>query len=281
MQMKTILQKKKLRVLFWGILLLFLVMQAYPVVWLVTSSFKPNLQIASEPFALPVGLTLENYQNVILKSNIFTYIKNSTIVSGISLLAIVIFSSMASFAISKMIFRGSKRIFEYFLIGLTIPYAVTLIPLYIMYSKVGFIDTYLSVIFPLVAFQLPVSVLLFTNFYRFIPNAIIEAAIIDGTSIWGIYFKIITPLSVNTIVTVLAMNFITVWNDYTFSLVFLNSNSMKTISVGLQDFIGARGLTDWGATFASICITTLPTLALYFILNKKITSGMTLGAVKS
>jgi raffinose/stachyose/melibiose transport system permease protein len=77
------------------------------------------------------------------------------------------------------------------------------------------------------------------------------------------------------------MNFITVWNDYIFSLVFINSTALKTISIGLQDFIGPRGLTDWGATFASICLSTLPTLIIYFGLNKKMTAGLTLGAVKS
>lgn len=273
-------RKNGLRLVYWALMFAFLVMQVYPILWLLISSFRPNIEIATQPFSLPKGFTTENYLTVFTKSNVFTYVKNSGIVSAISLVAIVMLSSMASFAISKMRFRGSKKVFQYFLIGLTIPYAVTLIPLFVMYVRMGIIDTRLSLILPLVAFQLPVSVLLFVNFYQFIPNEILEASVIDGCSIYGIYFRIMIPLSLNTIVTVLAMNFITVWNDYTFSLVFINSTALKTISIGLQDFIGPRGLTDWGATFASICISTLPTLALYFALNKKVTSGMTLGAVK-
>ena len=104
---------------------------------------------------------------------------------------------------------------------------------------------------------------------------------IDGASIYGIYTKVIIPLSLNTIMTVLAMNFITVWNDYTFSLVFINSTELKTISIGLADFIGPRGLKDWGATYAAIAMSVFPTLVIYFSLNKKMTAGMTLGAVKS
>lgn len=141
-------------------------------------------------------------------------------------------------------------------------------------------DTLVGLMLPLIAFSLPVSILLFVNFYRFVPNEIIEAAIIDGCNVYKVYYKIMIPLSLNTILTVLSMNFIFVWNDYIFSLIFINSTVKKTISLGLQDFIGSHGLTDWGATFASICVTTLPTLIIYFALNKKVSSGMTLGAVK-
>lgn len=259
----------------------FLIIQAYPVLWLLIAAFRPNMELLTEPFSIPKVFTLENFQTIFTTSHILTYIKNSAIISVISLFFIVVFSSMASFALAKMDFRGRKKIYRYFLIGLTIPYAVTLIPLFTMFAKIGLVDTRLSVILPLLAFQLPVSIMLFVNFYSFIPDEIIEAAIIDGASIYGIYTKIIVPLSLNTILTVLAMNFITVWNDYTFSLVFINSTELKTISIGLTDFIGPRGLKDWGATYAAIALSILPTLAIYFGLNKKMTAGMTLGAVKS
>lgn len=269
------------KIVYWVIMIAFLIMQAYPVFWLLISSFRPNIDLSVRPFSLPSALTLENFVTVFTKSNILIYIKNSSIVSVISLFFIIILSSMASFVIAKMWLKWNKRIFQYFLIGLTIPYAVTLIPLFSMYINLNLVDTRAGLIFPLIAFQLPVSILLFVNFYRFIPNEIIEAAVIDGCSIYKIYFSMILPLSLNTILTVLSMCFITVWNDYIFSLIFINSTELKTISVGLQDFIGPRGITDWGATFASICISTLPTLIIYFSLNSKVTSGMTLGAVKS
>lgn len=267
--------------LYWLLIICFLVTAAFPILWMITAAFRPNIELSSDPFGVPSTLTLENFKTVFTDSNVLTYIKNSGIVSGVSLIAIVLLSSMVSFAISKMRFKGSKGVFRYFLVGLTIPQAVTLIPLFIMFTKLHIIDTRLSVILPLVAFQLPVSILLFVNFYRYIPDEIIEAAVIDGCGVYRVFFSIIFPLSLNTILTVLAMNFITVWNDYIFSLVFINSTALKTISIGLQDFIGPRGLTDWGATFASICLSTLPTLIIYFGLNKKMTAGLTLGAVKS
>nr|WP_288975037.1 carbohydrate ABC transporter permease [uncultured Shuttleworthia sp.] len=279
--MHYLFRKRAKKSLYWIVMVAFLVIQAYPILWLLLAAFRSNRELLTEPFSWPHELTLENFIKIFEGSHVLTYIKNSAIISVISLVFIVFLSSMASFAIAKMKFTGRKKIYRYFLIGLTIPYAVTLIPLFSMFSKIGLIDHRLSVILPLLAFQLPVSIMLFTNFYRFIPDEVIEAAIIDGSSIYGVYTKIIMPLSLNTILTVVAMNFITVWNDYTFSLVFINSTALKTVSLGLTDFIGPRGLKDWGATYAAIATSILPTLLLYFGLNKKITSGMTLGAVKS
>ncbi|EEP27418.1 carbohydrate ABC transporter permease [Shuttleworthella satelles] len=279
--MHYLFRKRAKKSLYWIVMIAFLVIQAYPILWLLLAAFRSNRELLTEPFSWPHELTLENFIKIFEGSHVLTYIKNSAIISVISLVFIVFLSSMASFAIAKMKFMGRKKIYRYFLIGLTIPYAVTLIPLFTMFSRVGLIDHRLSVILPLLAFQLPVSIMLFTNFYRFIPDEVIEAAIIDGSSIYGVYTKIIMPLSLNTILTVVAMNFITVWNDYTFSLVFINSTALKTVSLGLTDFIGPRGLKDWGATYAAIATSILPTLLLYFGLNKKITSGMTLGAVKS
>lgn len=262
-------------------MLAFLVIQAYPILWLLLAAFRPNMELLTEPFRFPKQLTSENFVTIFTTSHILAYIKNSAIISMISLTLIVILSSMASFAIAKMKFAGSRKIYRFFLIGLTVPYSVTLIPLFTMFARAGLIDTRISVILPLLAFQLPVSVMLFVNFYAFIPDEIVEAAVIDGASIYEIYARIIIPLSLNTILTVLAMNFITVWNDYTFSLVFINRTELKTISIGLTDFIGPRGLKDWGATYAAIALSILPTLAIYFSLNTKMTAGMTLGAVKS
>lgn len=275
--------KKKITVrnsAFYLAIFSFLIVQMYPMFWLILSSFRPNLDLSNKPFSFPSTLTIENFQSVILKSNIFIYIKNTIIVAVVSLFLIVLISSMASFAISKMRFGLGDRVYSYFITGLTIPYIVTVIPLFIMFTSLNIIDSYMAVILPMVAFSLPVSILLFVNFFKFIPNELIEAAIIDGCSITQVFTKIILPLSKNTIVTVVAMNLIFIWNDYTFSLVFINSTEMKTISLGLQDFIGSHGVTDWGATYAAICISTLPTLILYFLLHKQITGGMTLGAVK-
>ena len=204
------MKKNVKKTVYWAVMILFLIIQGYPIVWLILAGFRPNIELLTDPFSIPKSLTLENFIKIFTQSNVMTYIRNSAIISVISLIFIVVISSMASFAIAKMKFAGRKKIYRYFLIGLTIPYAVTLIPLFTMFAKVGLINTRISVILPLLAFQLPVSIMLFVNFYSFIPNEIIEAAVIDGANIYGIYAKVIIPLSMNTVMTVLAMNFINV-----------------------------------------------------------------------
>ena len=269
------------RIVFYCVIGSFLLIQVYPILWLLISSFRSNLELSNRPFDFPSTFILDNYINVIRKSNIFIYMKNTTIVAVVSLILIVIISSLAGFALSKLKFKYSEKVYAYFIAGLTIPYMVTVIPLFTMFTSLKIIDSLISLIIPMVAFSLPVSILLFVNFYVFIPNEMIEAAVIDGCSVYQVYLKIILQLSLNTVVTVIAMNMIFVWNDYTFPLIFINSNALKTISLGLQDFIGSHGVTDWGATFAAICIATMPTLILYFVLHKNILGGVTLGAVKS
>ncbi len=269
------------RIVFYCVIGFFLIIQVYPILWLLVSSFRPNLDLSNRPFDFPSAFIMDNYKNVIQKSNIFIYMKNTAIVAVVSLTLIVMISSMAAFALSKLKFKYSRKVYAYFIAGLTIPYMVTVIPLFTMFTSLHIIDSLPALIIPMVAFSLPVSILLFVNFYKFIPDEMVEAAVIDGCSVYQVYTKIIYPLSLNTVVTVIAMNMIFVWNDYTFPLIFINSTALKTISLGLQDFIGSHGVTDWGATFAAICIATLPTLILYFILHRNILGGVTLGAVKN
>lgn len=268
------------RIVFWVIICVVIVVQVFPIAWLLVSSFRHNLELSTDPFGWPRGFTLENYVTVFAKSSTLLYMRNSAIIAAVSLVLIVITASLASFAISKLRFRFRKQVFNYFLVGLTVPVVVTLIPLFTNYVRFGILDTYLSMILPMTAFSLPVSVLLFVNFFKFVPDEIVEAGVLDGCTAYGIFARIVFPLSMNVVVTVVAMNAIFIWNDFVFSLTFINKTARKTISLGLQDFIGSHGLTDWGATFAAICISTLPTLILYFALNRKVVGGMTLGAVK-
>lgn len=248
--------------------------------WLLLASFKQGSDLATNPFGLNIKLTLENYETVFHGSNVFLYLKNSVIIALFVLVLVTILSSMCGFALSVMRFKGRKKLFSYIVGGLTIPAFVALIPLYLIYAKIGLIDTRVSVIITFVAYNLPINVLLFVNFYKYVPEDLLQAALLDGCNIYQVYFNIYLKLSLNTIVTVLAMTFIGVWNDYLFSLLFINSTSLKTVTLGIQDFIGDFGYRNWGAIFASITITTLPTVIVYFLLNNKVTAGMTLGATK-
>lgn len=273
-------RKKALSFLLYFIVIAILVVQIYPVVWLMLSSFKSSIELTTKPFSLPTLWSFDNYAAVFRDSSLLLYIKNTAIVTFSCLLLIVFLSATAGFALVKMQSRLNSKLLLFFTIGIMIPIQVTLIPLFIMYKESGLLNSYLALILPQVGFALPLSILIFTSFYRYVPNELIEAAVIDGCNIYQVFLKIISPLTINTTITVASINFIFIWNDFIFSNTFTNDIQYKTIAVGLQEFIGAFGATDWGQTFAAICISIIPIIITYLLLNKYVMAGVSDGAVK-
>lgn len=282
--MKRADKKRKIRpvtVILYILAIALLVVQFYPTCWIVMTSFKTMDETRmGNPFSLPKSLNIDNYIEAIKTSNLGTYYWNSIIVVGITLVLLVIFSSCAGFAIEKLRFRLSKPIMAYFLFGITIPIHVTLIPLFQIYRHMGILNTHIALILPQVGFNMAMSIYLFTALYRFIPNAMLESAVIEGASIWQAFLKVILPMSKNTIMTVSTMNMIFTWNEFIFANTFISKASLKTIPIGLYDYVGQKGLVNWGATFSAISLFLIPLLLVYFILNKGIIAGMTAGAIK-
>jgi ABC-type sugar transport system, permease component len=266
--------------LLYAVAILILIVQIYPVIWLILSSLKSSIELTSRPFSLPSTWLFDNYSSVIRESHIFLYIKNTAIVTFSCIILIVLLSSSIGFALEKMQFKINAKLLAFFTIGIMIPVQVTLIPLFIMYKNFGLLNSYTALILPQVGFALPLSVLIFTRFYKYVPNEIIEAAVMDGCNIYQVFYRIVLPLTNNTIITVASINFIFIWNDFIFSNTFTNDSQYKTIAVGLQEFIGAFGATDWGQTFAAISISIMPIVLIYLILNKNVMAGMSEGSVK-
>lgn len=275
--------KKKISVgkaFFYIVIFGFLFIQIYPVIWTFIASIKQSTELASQPFAMPKTVTFANYAKIIADGKFGGYIINSLLVMIESVVLIIALSSTAAFAISKFAFRFNKRIYSFFTIGIMIPVQITLIPLFIFYVKLNILNTKFSLVMPQVGFALPLSIMLFVSFYSFIPNEIIEAAVIDGCSIYRIFWKIMLPLSKNTIITVASMYSIFIWNDFIFANTFISDSKVKTVAMGLRDYVGAFGNVDWGTTYAAIGLSMVPPLLIYFVLNKWVTAGMTIGATK-
>ena len=230
----------------WVIALILVVMQVYPFFYVFTSSFK----------------SLDDFRQL----------------PAYALL--LLFALMAGFALSKIKFKGRKFVLNYFLLGLMLPMQVALIPLFTIFNKMGLINTYPAIILPQIAFSLSYSIQLFYSFSKFFPEEMLEAAIIDGCSPMGCFFKMVVPMSLNSIITVATMQAVFCWNEYINAYTFTRSTDMKTITLGLNDFVGSMGLTDWGGTFAAITVTVLPVFIFYFFSSKKMLAGMTAGAVK-
>lgn len=274
------MKKNVIKIVFVILILVFLVIQIYPVIWLFIASVKPTVELASEPFAFPKTVTFENFVNVLSDGKIGMYMWNSLKVTGLSLILIVVLSSTAGYALSKFRMRGKKQIYSFLTFGIMVPVQITLIPLFIFYSNVGILNTSMSLVLPQVGFALPLSVMMFVSFYEFVPNELIEAAIVDGCSPFRTFIQIVFPLARNTVITIASMYSILIWNDFIFANTFISETNAKTVAMGLKDYVGAFGNVDWGSTFAAIAISILPPLIIYFSLNKWVTAGMTMGATK-
>lgn len=262
-------------------IVLIVLVQVYPLAWLFVTSFRTAADFAGgNPFALPTEFTLENYSRAFSTGNLWLNILNSFIVTLGSSVLIVIAGMMAAFALQVLGFRLSGAVRGLFLLGIIVPVQIALVPLFIDYSQIGLLDTHLSMIIPLAAFAMPMSVYLFSSFYEYIPRDLYEAASLDGAGPYRIFTQITFPLSVNTIITVVLVNSIFIWNDFIFANTFVLSDGLKTIPLGLQNYIGAMGNTDWTATFAAVCVTVTPLLLVFLVLNKAMISGLESGATK-
>ena len=267
--------------LVYAIIAVFLVVQVYPIAWVVLSSFKTRDELAAQaPFSLPGSLFFGNYVAAFEQADLGRYLLNSTIVVILTIGLTIAVGAPAAFAIEKLRFRGAKIVLGYFLLGIMIPVFVSLLPMFQIFNELGLRNTYWALILPQVGFNLPICIFLYTGFMRYIPDSLMEAAKLDGAGTFRIFARVVFPLSVNTTITIIIFNFIFVWNEFVFANTFMNSAEMKTLPVGLNDYVGLYGKTDFGATYAAIVIAILPTLILYFVLSRRVIEGMAAGAVR-
>ena len=268
------------RIPAWVLIGLILVIVLYPMLWMLLSSFKTNTEFSVEPFwSLPSALHWENYA-VAWNSGMSTYFLNSVIVVFPSLALILVISVAASFALEVMLWRGRNAILLIFLAGIMIPLQMVLLPLFTIYFQAGLIDTRWALIITYTAFGLPLAVFLMAGFFKTVPRAVIEAAVLDGASIYQIFYRVAVPMVANGLLTIALVQFFFLWNELLFALTFISSDSNRTIPTGLLNFTGEHGSVDWGPTFAAVSITVIPTLILYLVLNQKVIKGLTSGAVK-
>lgn len=257
------------------------VIEIYPLFWLLTASLKQQFEWTDKPaYALNAGFYIQNYIDAWTRGHMSTYFANSLINTLISLVFIVYFTVTAGFALTKMNWKWRKHIDNLFGLGIMVPVATALIPLFQIYNKMDLMDTRLSLILSYIAFGLSLSFYLVQGYMRSLPMEIMEASVIDGCGIYKMMWHIVVPLMKNAIVTVLVLQFFFKWNDLIFSMTFISSSKLKTIQTGLLYFQDEFGAKNWGAIFASVSMSVIPLLFIYIALNKKVIEGMTSGAVK-
>ena len=280
--MKKYKVKKDLnKVLIVLIVAVILIIDVYPIFWMISASFKQQYEWSMYPaFSLTKGFYFQNYIDAWTRGRMSTFFRNSLIYTLISLVFIVVFSTTVGFAVTKMNWKLKGFVNNYFQLGIMVPTAIALIPLFQIYNKLGWINSPFCLIVTYIAFGLSLSIFLITGYIKALPDEILEAAVIDGCGIYSLMWNVVVPLMKNAIVTVLVLQFFFKWNDLLFSMTFISDTNLKTVQTGLLYFSDEFGSKNWGAIFASVSMSIVPMLVLYTFLNKTIIEGMTAGAVK-
>jgi raffinose/stachyose/melibiose transport system permease protein len=251
----------------------------YPVWLVLINSFKKDTELYTNLFGLPRSFQFVNYVDAWVKGKFHMYYMNSIIITAASVVFILLFATFAGFAMSRKDLIGKKLIGILFIIGITIPEQVSLMPLFLEIKGMGLYNTLLGVILIFIAFRISFASYIVTGFMNGIPPEFEEAATIDGASSFDLFARIILPLSKSSISAVAIFNIVFVWNNFWFPLIFLSSQAKKTLPVGLLAFMGQE-TTAFGKLFAGIMILTIPIIIIYLLLQKQFVQGVTAGAVK-
>ncbi|MEU8146871.1 carbohydrate ABC transporter permease [Nonomuraea sp. NPDC048901] len=260
---------------------LWLVVVVVPIYWIVITSFKTQSNYyAMNPLAPPTEPTLANYRMVI-ESDFIQYFVNSLIVTVGAVIPAVGVSFMAAYAIV----RGSssrrfiRSVNSLFLMGLAIPLQATVIPIYLIIIRLHLYDTLLAMILPSIAFAIPLSVLVLSNFIRDVPKELFESMRMDGATEWGTLWRLAFPLSRPAVVTVTIYNALTIWNNFLLPLILTQSPDKRTLPLALWTFQGQYSI-NVPAVLASVVLTTLPILTLYVVGRRQLLSGLMAGFSK-
>ncbi|MDN5768067.1 MAG: carbohydrate ABC transporter permease [Humibacillus sp.] len=250
-----------------------------PIYWIVITSLKSqSVYFVTNPFAPPTNPTLDAYR-LVIESNFIRYFVNSVIVTIGAVVPAVAVSFMAAFAIVRGRGRFLKSVNSLFLMGLAIPLQATIIPVYLIIIRLHLYDTLLALILPSIAFAIPLSVLVLSNFVRDVPNELFESMRLDGCSEWQTLWRLALPLTRPALVTVTIYNALGIWNGFLLPLILTQSPDLRVLPLALWTFQGQYSINA-PAVLASVVLTTLPILALYVVGRRQLLSGLTAGFSK-
>jgi raffinose/stachyose/melibiose transport system permease protein len=248
-----------------------------PVLYGVLGGFRTNAQLAESPAGMPDPWVFFNYSGVLTNPDFWRYAFNSTVIALLTTAIVVVFGIMAAYPLARYRFKGREQVFMVFVLGLLFPATVAIIPLFILITDLNLGNTWWGVALPQAAFALPVTVVILRPFLQALPDELEEAALLDGASRIGFFWRILLPLSGPGMVTVGVLAFVGSWNAYLLPLLLLQSD-MKTLPLGVADF-SSEYSSDTAGVFAFTTLAMIPALVFFLALQKRIVNGLQ-GAVK-
>lgn len=261
-------------------LLLWTGIQLFPIYWMFTFSLKNNAEIFGQNvIGLPREWLWSNYEKALTVGHMLRYFGNSLIVASGSILVTTLFSLMAAYALTRLVWKGRSFANSVFMLGLTIPIHAALLPIFMIMRNLKMLNSYQSLILPYAAFSLAMAILVAGSFMEGIPAGLEESACMDGCGTYGIFWRIILPLMKPAFSTIAIFTFLNSWNEFMFAIVFISDSRYKTLPVGIQELFG-QYTSDWGPIGAALVIATFPTLIIYCFLSGKIQESMIMGAIK-
>lgn len=263
------------------LLLLYGASVVVPMAWVLLSSFKSTPEIFRSPWALPAGLRFTNYTGAWNDAKIGTYFVNSLIVCVATLVILLPIGAMAAYVFAKYPFRGSKTLFATFLGGMMFPNFLVIVPLFLMLRSMGQLDTHQGLVAVYVAYSLSFTIFVLTGFFQTLPDELGEAAMLDGCTHAGTFWKVMLPLARPGMVVVGIFNAIGLWNEYNLATILLTSPEKKTLPIGIANLaLAMQYEADFGRLFAALVIVTIPVLVVYWIFRDRVHESMLAGAIK-
>lgn len=263
------------------IMAFFFLLVVLPIYWMVITSFKTSSEVLDlqNISYFPRKFTLENYAGLFSQYDYSVLLKNSLLVSVTSALVVTLFSMFGGYSMARFKFRGKQAVILFFLVTQMIPAILVIIPVYVAFSKMGLVNSYLGLFIYYVACNLPFCVITMRSFFERIPVTLEEAAKIDGCSRMQALFRVVFPIMFPGIVSVFVFGFIGAWNELIAGTIFISTPDMWTIPVGLKTLIGKYNV-EWGMLTAGGVMALLPTAIMFAVMQKFIVEGLTSGAVK-
>jgi len=259
--------------------LVWLAVTTLPFLFIIVTSFKSQEEsFSSSVWDLPQRIDLSQYESV-LHGAFFVYLRNSFFVVGLSVLLIVLLSSMAAYAFARLDFPFGKTLFGLVVAAMIVPIHATLVPIYLLIRNIGLYDTAFALVGPYVAFGLPISIFILTEFMRQIPRELEEAACLDGCGPLKIFWRIYFPLSTPGLATVAIYNAVALWNEFIFAYVLTSTPAHRTLPLAIWDFQG-QYTSNVPGMLAVVTMTSLPLIAVYAFGQERVIKGMMAGSLK-